>query len=297
MKWNATTDSCNVGNLAIHRIVELEGQPFPAENFFLDADMEMVRKLASDLGPRHVDFASFELLLSFQSFLIRTTRYTILVDMCIGNDKQRLNRPHWHMRQGEFLDNLAKVGVRPEDVDYIMCTHLHADHVGWNTRLVNGEWVPTFPNAQYLIAEKEYKHWLNEHEAGPAEPIQHGSFIDSVLPVVESGQAVMVDVDHGVEAGVYFEPAFGHTPGNVIIHVEAGGEHAIVCGDAIHHPVQLARPDWSTQFCWDPAQSAATRRAMLEEHADTGTFILPAHFQSPAYGAITRDGDGFRLAD
>jgi glyoxylase-like metal-dependent hydrolase (beta-lactamase superfamily II) len=224
---------------------------------------------------------------------VRTGRYTILVDSCIGNDKDRPTRPKWHRRQGDFLTQLAAAGVTPDDVDFVMCTHLHADHVGWNTRLVNGAWVPTFPKAQYLIAEPEYAHWKRQHDSNPPEPVLHGSFADSVLPVVQAGQAVMVRMDHEVEAGLHLEPAVGHTPGNVVIHVQNEGRHAVLLGDVLHHPVQLAYPEWSTRFCEDPAQSAKTRRGLIECYADTQTRLVTAHFAAPTFGRAVRDGASF----
>jgi len=295
LKWDANGDCCRVGGVSINRIVDLENSPFEAAAIYPDATLDIVRPLVERFGELHFDAASLDLLLSFHAYLIRTDKHTILLDLCCGNDKKRPTRPAWHLRDGPFLDNLAAAGVQSEDVDFVLCTHLHADHVGWNTRLINGDWVPTFTNAQYLFAEKEYDHWRREHENNPEESVLYGSYLDSVLPVIDSGQAKLVAPNHAVENGVYLEPAFGHTPGNVMLHVEDGGDHAILCGDAIHHPVQLAYPDWSTGFCTDPIQSRSTRMALLEDYADTKTLLLPAHFQSPDYGQIGRDGNGYRI--
>tara|TARA_B100001971_G_C18237328_1_gene568234 strand:+ start:763 stop:1671 length:909 start_codon:yes stop_codon:yes gene_type:complete len=294
--WDAETDSCDVGSTSIHRIVDLESVPFAANMIYPEAVLAEMRELSSRLGTHHFDQNSFDLLLSFHTFLMRNDKYTILVDLCCGNDKDRPTRPAWHQRKGPFLENLATADVAPEDVDFVMCTHLHADHVGWNTRLVDGAWQPTFPNAQYLFAEKEFNHWQLEHEKHPTEPILYGSYIDSVLPVMASGQAQLVASNHQIASGIHMEAAYGHTPGNIIIHIEDTDSHVILCGDAIHHPVQLIHPEWSTNFCSDPEQSRATRMAFLSDYADTQTAILPAHFQAPDYGRIERDGKSFRLA-
>jgi glyoxylase-like metal-dependent hydrolase (beta-lactamase superfamily II) len=295
MKWDAQLDGCHVGGISIKRIADLESYPLPAGAIFPDQNDAIIRGLTDRFGPLHIDPGSLEIFLSFHSFVIRTDAHTILVDLCLGNDKIRADRPQWHMRSGPFLGNLAAAGVTPEDVDFVMCTHLHADHVGWNTKRADGEWVPTFPKAEYLFAEKEYAYWRAEYDKNPPEPLLYGAFEDSVLPVVAAGQATMVAGDHRVEAGIYLEPAYGHTPGNVVVHVEDGGDHAIVCGDAIHHPVQLAHPEWSTNFCFDADQSRVTRTALLEDCAGTGTLLLPAHFQAPEFGRIVRDGREFGI--
>ena len=250
LKWDAGLDGCQVGGISVRRIADLESLPFPVGAIFPDQTVDITRSLTDRFGPLHIDPGTLEIFLSFHSFVIRTGAHTILVDLCVGNDKIRADRPQWHMRDGPFLTHLAAVGVTPEDVDFVMCTHLHADHVGWNTKRAGGEWVPTFANAEYLFAEKEYAYWRAEYDKNPPELLLHGSFEDSVLPVVAAGQATMVAGDHRVEAGIYLEPAYGHTPGNVVVHVEDGGDHAIVCGDAIHHPVQLAHPECSTNFCF-----------------------------------------------
>jgi glyoxylase-like metal-dependent hydrolase (beta-lactamase superfamily II) len=282
-----------LGRFEISRIAEIEDQRYPGNGMFPDADDAALRELARHLGPKLVDPATLELLVTFNCFIVRSGRHTVLVDSCVGNDKDRPTRPQWHRRQGKFLDQLAAIGVTPEDVDFVLCTHLHADHVGWNTRLVNGAWVPTFPKAQYLIAEPEYAYWKREHDSHPAEPVLHGSFADSVLPVVRAGQAVMVRMDHQVDAGLHLEAAVGHTPGNVVIHVEDGGRHAVLLGDVMHHPVQMAHPEWSTRFCLDPARSAQTRLDLLRRYADTETRLVTAHFPAPTFGCAVREGNAF----
>ena len=194
---------------------------------------------------------------------------------------------------------MRALGVAPEAIDFVFCTHLHADHVGWNTKLENGRWVPTFPNARYVFAKREYEHWEAEHrriQAAGEAPLAQGSFADSVLPVVEAKRAVFVESDHEFEKGVHLEPAYGHTPGNCVFHARSGGGHAVFIGDVMHTAAQLANPALSSRFCSDPAESARTRTALVERHADTDTVVLAAHFPTPVAGRIRRRGAGFALA-
>jgi glyoxylase-like metal-dependent hydrolase (beta-lactamase superfamily II) len=282
------------GDFAISKIADMEQVLYPPQRMYPDATPEALRKLRDLLGPQLID-GELNMLLSFNCFVIKTGRNTIVVDSCIGADKERPTRPNWHRRTGPFLDDLQSLGVAPEKVDYVLCTHLHADHVGWNTRLVNGQWVPTFSNAQYVMAEVEYKYWKAQHDQNPPEPVLHGSFADSVLPVVAKGQAKMVPMNCEVVSGVHLEGAPGHTPGAVVINVESGGARASVCGDMLHHPVQVIHPEWSTNFCEDPEQSRRTRQDYVRRHADTGTRILTGHFPTPTSGQIRRDGAGYKF--
>ncbi len=286
----------SVGEFELSRVVEMEGPAFEPDFLLPDSTPEVFAEHASWLEPRYVAPDSGLLVLSMQTFVVRTPRQTILVDTCVGNDKQRPARPGWHLRDGPFLDDLARAGVRPEEVDVVMCTHLHADHVGWNTRLVDGRWVPTFPNARYVFARREYEFWEARHRDAPDEPRDHGAFADSVLPVVEANMAVMVETDHQFDDGVWFEPAPGHTVGNVVVNLCSKGRRAVLTGDVIHHPVQLARPDWSSRFCEDKALSRRTRRALIERYADSDTLVCPAHFASPTVGHIVAAGEAFGYA-
>jgi glyoxylase-like metal-dependent hydrolase (beta-lactamase superfamily II) len=285
-----------LGDFRIARVTDIDRLEFPGHHVFPDFAAEVVEEQADWLVPRYVDADSRQLLLAFQGFLIRTRHHTILVDSCIGNDKERPNRPFWHRRtDGPFLDNLARLGVMPEEIDFVLCTHLHADHVGWNTRRENGRWVPTFPNARYLFARREYEAWERACRDDPAEPHTYGSFADSVLPVVEAGRAVLVEQDHQIEDGVWLEPAPGHSPGNVVVNVASRGARAICSGDVMHHPVQCARPEWSSRFCEDPELSRRTRTALIERLAETDVRLFAAHFAAPEGGRIVRAGGRFRF--
>jgi glyoxylase-like metal-dependent hydrolase (beta-lactamase superfamily II) len=179
--------------------------------------------------------------------------------------------------QTPLLTDLADAGFPREEVDTVICTHLHFDHVGWNTMLVDGEWVPTFPNARYLLGRDEWEHWNREGASGYAATID-----DAVRPVIDAGLADLVPSDHRVTNEIRLEATPGHTPGHVAVHVESAGQHALITGDLAHHPVQFAEPDWHADPDTDPTQSAATRRRLLEEHSDTDLLVIGTHFAPPA---------------
>lgn len=287
-----------VGEFEVKRVVESETPFIEPEVFLPDFSPDVLEANKDWLVPQYVDPATGKIILAIQSYVVRTGRHTILVDACVGNDKPRPARPAWHLAQFPYLEEMGKAGVRPEEIDFVMCTHLHIDHVGWNTRLQDGRWVPTFPNAKYIFARKEYEFWEERDRTGGEGPVPN-VFDDSVLPVMEAGQAELVDMDYQFDDGLWFEPAPGHTAGNVVINLQSGGDTAVLSGDVMHHPLQLCRPEWSSRACEDHAQSASTRRALIERYADTSTLICPAHFASPSMGHIVSHGDAFkyRLAD
>jgi glyoxylase-like metal-dependent hydrolase (beta-lactamase superfamily II) len=283
-----------IGSFGVDRIADYQGPFFLPQEFFPDFDPEVVRANADLLGPRLIDPASGRLMFSFHSFVVRTGRHTILIDACIGNDKERPTRPQFHRMKSPYIDDLARLGLRPEEVDFVMCTHLHWDHVGWNTRLVDGRWVPTFPNAKYVIAQREFDHWRRFRDDNAESP--HAlAFGDSVLPVVETGQALLVGDEYALEDGLWFEPYPGHTPGNVAIHAKSGGERGIFIGDVLHHPLQCLKPEWSTFACTDAEGSRTSRTRLIEEYADSDTLILPAHFPTPTAGHIKRHAAAYRF--
>lgn len=283
----------NVGEFQISRVVESEEPLFEASTFLPDSTADVIEANKDWLAPQFMDAASGKLTIAVQSYVVRTGRHTILVDACVGNDKPRPARPMWDRQNWPYLADLAAQGVQPEDVDFVMCTHLHVDHVGWNTRLIDGRWVPTFPNAKYIFARTEFDFWETRHREGTEGPVPN-VYEDSVLPVVEAGQSVLVESDHQMEDGIWLEPAPGHTPGNIVINLRSGDDTAVLSGDVIHHPLQLVRPEWSSRACEDRVQSAATRRALLERLADTDTLLAPAHFASPSMGHVLGHADGFR---
>ena len=281
-----------IGDFTLDALVEIEEPFMDPFDFFPDATAEALEAHHDWLLPRYMDPVSRRLVFCFQSFILRTPRHTILVDSCIGNDKDFPHRPTWHRRQGSFLADLAAKGLTPEDIDFVLCTHLHGDHVGWNTRLVDGRWVPTFANAKYVMARTEADYWHQRFKDDP-DGLRSRSFGESVLPVLESGQAVLVDMYHQMEDGVWLEPAPGHTPGNIVVNLKSGKAAATLSGDVIHHPVQLAHPEWSSMACEDPNLSHASRRALIDRLADTDTLLAPAHFATPSRGHIVSKGDAF----
>jgi glyoxylase-like metal-dependent hydrolase (beta-lactamase superfamily II) len=284
-----------VGDFEVQRITEFEGPFIAPKAFFPDFDPEVVRANPDMAGPRLIDPATGKLVFSFHSFIVKTGHHTILIDSCLGNDKERPTRPQFHRLRTPFLADLANAGVRVEDVDYVMCTHLHWDHVGWNTRLENGRWVPTFPNARYIMARREFEHWQGVQQRGEDTP-HRLAFEDSVLPVVRAGLSVLVEDDYAFEDGLWFESAPGHTPGNVVIHARSRDDRAVFLGDILHHQLQLAKPEWSTLACSDRELSRRTRVRLVEEYAERGTRLLPGHFPAPTVGRIVRRGSAFRYA-
>ena len=228
------------------------------------------------------------LLLSMHALVLESQGQTIMVDTCIGNDKQR-NYPRWNHMQSDFLERFGAAGFSTDRVDTVLCTHMHVDHVGWNTRLIDGRWVATFGNARYLYAENEWAHWREEQQ-------EYGPVIeDSVQPIFDAGLADLVAENHQVNDEVCLIPTPGHTPGHVSVAIESRGERAVITGDMIHHPCQIKHPDWSGLADHDKDLAALTRKAFVDEHADTPVLVIGTHFAGPTAGFIVRDGDSYRL--
>jgi glyoxylase-like metal-dependent hydrolase (beta-lactamase superfamily II) len=279
MKWT-------VGKVAITRVVELE--VVGGSRFILpQATREEIKRL-DWLCPRFAD-ADGRLKMSIHSYVVETPSRRIVVDTGLGNDKQGRAIPDWNNRSGTFLADLAAAGYPAESIDTVLCTHLHVDHVGWNTRRVDGRWVPTFARARYVMGRIEFDYWKARREPGPA-----AVFEDSIGPVAEAGLVDLVESDHRLGEEIRLIPTPGHAPGHVAVHVQSQGEAALFAGDVAHHPCQMARLDWSSTVDFDPAQAARTRRDLFGRFAGTPTLILGGHF---AGGRIVRDGDAFRLAE
>jgi glyoxylase-like metal-dependent hydrolase (beta-lactamase superfamily II) len=286
--------SLTLGEITITRVVEMEG-PFTEPHLLLPAaSPEGMAAHHHWLAPQFVA-EDGKLIMSIQTYVIQTRHHTVLVDTCVGNHKQRTIFPDWNMMDGPYLQNLAALGVSPEQVDYVLCTHLHVDHVGWNTQLKDGKWVPTFPNAKYLFAQKEWEFWKSEYESGGDHAADDGSIADSVLPIVEAGKAELVAGDHSIDDEMHLEPSPGHTPGHVCLHLTSGGKRAIMTGDMMHHPVQCSEPQWSSGFCVDPKASALTRRQFLETYCDQDVIVLAAHFLAPTGGRIVPNGNTWKF--
>ena len=278
--------SWQIGDVKITRVVELEmagGTKFILPDATPDA--------VADIGwlkPHFVDEKG-ELVMSIHALIVEAGGKKIIVDTCLGNDKERL-MPAWNMRDGPFLEDLAAAGHPRESIDTVLCTHLHVDHVGWNTMKVDGKWVPTFPNARYLVAEKEFNYWEEQGDNDFGPVLQ-----DSVKPIAEAGLYDFVCMDHKVCDEVWLEPTTGHTPGHVSIHISSKGEEALITGDFMHHPCQIAKPDWASSADFDKDQARATRKSVFEKYADTPMLIIGTHFATPTAGHIKRDGDVYRL--
>jgi len=279
-----------VGDLTVHRIVEQETTFLPA--------LDMLPALTPDVLGEHRAWmqqtgaldSSDTLILAFQSYVVRTPHHTILIDSCIGNDKPRPQRPKWNMKTDDtYMRALSAAGLGVGDIDVVMCTHLHVDHVGWNTRLENGRWVPTFPNARYIFGKSEFDYWTAQHAKAEVPP-----FADSVLPVVAANKADIVTNEYQIGDHVRLLPTPGHTPGHVAFAFGRGRDEAVFSGDLMHSPLQARYPNLSAKFDIDQAQAATTRRGFLERYCDTDTLCCTAHFPSPSAGKIRRWGDGFR---
>jgi glyoxylase-like metal-dependent hydrolase (beta-lactamase superfamily II) len=258
-----------------------------------EATHEIIERHRTWLEPTLMDPASGLLSFAFHSTVIKTPRATILVDTCSGNDKERPHKLRYHRRNWLYLANLAAAGFAPEDIDYVLCTHLHADHVGWNTRLFDGRWVPTFPNARYLFARQEWEHWRVAELR--AEYTTDSYYEDSLLPIMESGQAELVATDYAFDDNVWIEPWPGHTPGHVCVVVRGQGASVVLSGDIMHTALQCAEPQLNSCFCVDGEAARATRRRLLETFADTPVMLIPAHFPTPTAGWIRSHDGSFRF--
>ena len=237
--------------------------------------------------------------MSIHCFVIESDGRRIVVDTCVGNDKVRQS-PAWHMLSGPFLRDLAAAGFPPESIDTVLCTHLHVDHVGWNTRRVDGRWVPTFPNARYLFARTEWDHWSGEARARAAAgrpDVELDDILgDSVRPILDAGLADLVDTDHRLTDAVRLEPTPGHTPGHVSVRIDSDGERAVITGDLMHHPIQCSEPDRAVLFDTDAELARATRRRFLACCAQDRSLVLGTHFAHPTAGRVVAAGEAWRLA-
>lgn len=267
-----------IGDITITRVVEME---VAGGSKFILPDATREACLPYNWMQPHFMDSEGNLIMSVHALVVDTGDLRIVVDTCIGNDKQR-NIPAWSNLQTRFLDDLAAAGYPRESIDMVMCTHLHVDHVGWNTMLVDGEWVPTFPNARYLIAEKEWTYWDAQEDDQDYGPVLQ----DSVRPVVEAGLVDFVGETHQLCPGVQLEPTPGHTPGHVSVHITSNGAEALITGDCIHHPVQMTRTDWCSSADFDQSQGQDTREGLLSRYVDQDILIIGTHFATPTAGHV-----------
>ena len=280
-----------VEDLTIHRIVEREYAFEPIRDFLPSLTAELLDENRAWLAPAALDPKTDHVVLCFQSYVVKTPHHTVLIDTCIGNDKNYAQRPAWHRKQDPtWMNALTAAGLGVDDIDIVMCTHLHGDHVGWNTRRDNGRWVPTFPKARYLISKKEYEYWESVHRRTPLSVME-----DSVLPIVEAKRAELIASDHALDDHVRLFPTPGHTPDHFAVAVGRRGDAAVFTGDLIHSPLQARYPEVIMRADTDTALATATRRRFLERYCDTDTLCCTMHFPSPSVGRIMRWGEGFRF--
>ncbi len=283
----------SLGDITIQQIVEQQVPIMGVHDFFPSLTPEMLAENREWLEPVFIDPASQHVILCVQSYIVRTAHHTILIDSCVGNHKPRPMRPMWNMMDSDrYEKNFAASGLAFEDIDYVMCTHLHTDHVGWNTKLEDGRWVPTFPNARYVFADRELSYWT---ERAQADPDKCPWMIDSVLPIVDARKAEIVKSDHSLGDHVQLVPSPGHSIDHFCVQVGRPGNDALITGDMVHSPLQARYPELGMLMDHDSAMAGRTRRELFGRFCDTSTLICTAHFPSPSTGRITRWDDGFRI--
>jgi glyoxylase-like metal-dependent hydrolase (beta-lactamase superfamily II) len=278
-------DVWEIGDVRVTEIVELTTTS--AAHWLLpDATAERI----SEIDWMVPDYATPDgkVHMTIRALVVEDEGRRIVVDTCLGNDKQRPVES-WSMRTGPFLDDLTAAGFAPDTIDTVLCTHLHVDHVGWNTRLVDGAWVPTFPNARYLFADVEWAHWQRD-DSGMDQELR----ADSIQPVIDAGLVELIATDTRLTTHVSLTPTPGHTPGHVSVVIESGGERAVITGDLSHMVCQAAHPEWGSSFDVDPAQAEATRRAFFADRAGSGDLVLGTHWE-PCAGRVLADGDVWRV--
>jgi len=274
-----------IGKVRITKVVELE--TVGSTRFILpNATNDEIQKLPW-LIP-HFATEEGRLKMSIHSLVVETPTRRIVVDTGLGNDKQGRNVPTWNNRNGPFLDTMTAAGFAPDSIDTVLCTHLHVDHVGWNTRLKGGKWVPTFANARYLFGKTEYEHWRDHSETADKVAV----FNDSVKPIVDAGKAELIASDARLCEEIAMIPTPGHSPGHMSLHILSDGEEALLTGDVAHHPCQMAHLDWSSTADSDPVQSAVTRRQLFSRFSDQPVLVIGGHYHA---GHIHRDGDAFKF--
>jgi glyoxylase-like metal-dependent hydrolase (beta-lactamase superfamily II) len=284
-----------IGNLDITRVEDFADYGVPLLLVFPAVTDEAIAANRDWLAPNFLNPENNTINVHIHSWVIRTQHHTILVDSCVGHQKKR-HFPPFNMRNSVYLDNLVAAGVNPNEVDYVFCTHLHSDHVGWNTRLENGRWVPTFPKATYLFSRKDYDAFDPRQQDWPHySGTDENTFLDSVLPVVEAGLVEFVDGEHKVGDGLTIVPTPGHSPGHNALRIEDSGDSGLFTGDSMHHPIQIAEPDLNSFSCWDPTLARASRRKLLDECCEHHRLLIPGHFAPPHCGRISRKGDAYRL--
>ncbi|HEY2062967.1 MAG TPA: MBL fold metallo-hydrolase [Amycolatopsis sp.] len=292
-------EQLTLGDVTVTRIKEFYGSvEMTPGQFFPDHPEGAADEHRGLLAPDFWNPETGECQSAIQSWLLRSEGRTILVDTGVGNHKERPYAPVWSRRDTAYLDNLAAAGVRPDDVDVVVNTHLHIDHVGWNTRLDGRAWVPTFPNATYLMTRQDFEFWdpANEYETVFGRGNQN-VFEDSVTPVHQAGLAHRWDESYRIDKNLRLDLAPGHTPGSSVLTLESGGDRALFVGDLVHSPLQIVVPETNSCFCEDPAEARATRHKLLGQAAENGALVFPAHFGGQGAAQVERDGSKFVIKE
>ena len=279
-----------IGDVEVARIVEINAFEDNMWMLLKDCTAEEVQQ-HKWLVPHFCTPAGM-MLISFQCFVLRSRGKSVMIDTCIGSDRKREYDVFCNLHT-TFLEDLTAAGFPPERIDSVLCTHLHFDHVGWNTKLVNGKWVPTFPQARYLFGKKEFDHWMHLKATGGYHDFEH--LHDSIDPILEAGLADFIGPNHQVTDEVSLFPTPGHTPGHVSVLIKSGGQEAIITGDMMHHPIQLIEPERHANFDMDKAQGARTRREFVDRVADKSILVIGSHFTDPTSGWVVRHGQSWKL--
>ena len=284
-----------VGDATVTKITELRLDDVPPAALYPDWQDEVLQANFAWLSPANLNPANNNFLISIHSWLVRTPRHVILIDTAAGNHKARPRNPFFDQLNTPYLARLAAAGVQPEDVDYVLHTHLHVDHCGWNTRLVNGERVPTFSNARYVYSQPEEDYYSSPASHNEVNVPSIGVFEDSVAPIIAAGLADRIDAKGGVFLDDFtFIPTKGHSIGHMSIEFTSQGERALFCGDVMHHPIQTLHPEWNSVFCEWQDDARRSRRHVLELAADHNLLVFTSHFAETSAGYVSREGDGFQ---
>lgn len=285
---NPNIQRFGVGDVAVTKVVDLVEAMSP-KVLYVDRTRDDFNPYLDWLQPHFLNEDRL-MLLSIHSFIVRTSHHTVLVDTCIGNHKAHAGFPQWEGREGRYLEDLKAAGLSPEDIDFVFCTHMHIDHTGWNTRLADGRWVPTFPNATYLFNKSEYENWRQSESEFDQWVLKQ-----NIEPIIEAGQVRWVDNDWGIDDQLSLLPTPGHTPGHCSVQLKSGGSQAVITGDMLIHPVQIADPTWRQKADHDKAQAIETRTKFVESVCDRDLLVLGTHFHTPTGVRVVDTPEGRRL--
>lgn len=288
-------DIFKIGDATITRVEETNMPVYPMRQIFPDCSDEEIAKHKAWLAPHHYEAETGRIKLAVHSWLLQVGGKKILIDCCCGNNKFKKDRPFWTNLNEPWLERLAAAGARPDEIDVVMCTHLHHDHVGWNTIQRDGKWVPTFPNARYVFSKPDVDYFGKIDADPKQEPAELGTFRECVIPILDAGKADLVSGGaHRLNDFIEIAPAPGHSPGHVVFKLESKGQRGVFTGDVLHHLLQVHHPDWNFPKNSDAAEAKVSRRRVLDDLAATGALMLPGHIGLPFAGRIEKTADGYR---